>query len=82
MRREKNLIHLVQNLFLRKLQPLIARLDNTKNKLIKSKMEFSSIKLKATKNVYQVYYKSSIAIFALKKQLFALELISQYFYKR
>ena len=76
-----NLIHLVRNLFLRKLQALIARLDKTKNELNKTKMEFSSIKLKATRNVCRVYYKPCIAIFALNKKLSALELVSQYFYK-
>ena len=58
------LIHLVDNLFLLKLQVLIARLDKTKNELNRTKMEFSSIKLQATKIVCQVYYKSCIAIFA------------------
>ena len=76
-----NLIHLVRNLFLRKLHALIACSDKTKNELNKTKMEFGSIKLKATKNVCQVYYKSCIAIFALNKKLSALELISQYFHK-
>ena len=69
VRREMNLIHLVRNLFLRKLQALIARLDKTKNELNKTKMAFSSIKLKTTKNVCQVYYKPCIAIFALNKKL-------------
>ena len=44
-----NLIHLVGNLFLLKLQALIARLDKTKNELNRTKMEFSSIKLQAAK---------------------------------
>ena len=57
-----NLIHLVGNWFLLKLQALIARLDKTKNELNRTKMEFSSIKLQAAKNVCQVYYKSCIAI--------------------
>ena len=64
LRHEMSLIHLVGNLFLRKLQALIARLDKTKNELTRTKMEFSSIKLQPTKNVCQVYCKSCIAIFA------------------
>ena len=76
-----NLIHLVGNLFLRKLLAFIARLDKTINELNKTKMELSSIKLKATKNVCRVYYKPCIAIFGLNKKLSALELVSQYFYK-
>ena len=62
VRLKMNLIHLVGNLFLLKLQALIARLDKTKNELNRTKMEFSSIKLQAAKNVCQVYYKSCIAI--------------------
>ena len=65
-----NLIHLVRNLFLQKLQALTARLDKTKNEVSKTKMEFGSIKLKATKNVCQEYYKPCIAIFALNKKTF------------
>ena len=64
VRHEMNLIYLVENLFLRKLQALIARLDKTKNELNRIKMDFNSIKLQATKNICQVYYKSCIAIFA------------------
>ena len=64
VRREMNLIHPVDNLFLQKLQALTACLDKTKNELNRTKMEFSSIKLQAAKSVCQVYYKSCIAIFA------------------
>ena len=63
VKREINLIHPVDNLFLQKLQALIARLDKTKNELNRTKTEFNSIKLHATQNVCQVYYKSCIAIF-------------------
>ena len=43
-------------------------------------MEFNSIKLKATKNVCQEYYKPCVAIFALNKKRSTVELIFQYFY--
>lgn len=56
-----NLINPVDNLFLQKLQALTACLDKTKNELNRTKMEFSSIKLQAAKNVCQVYYKSKFA---------------------
>ena len=60
VRREMNLIHPVDNLFLQKLQALAERLDKTKKELNRTEMKFSSIKQQATKSVCQVYYKYRI----------------------
>ena len=60
VRREMNLIHPVDNLFLQKLQAVTARLDKTKNELNRTEIELSSIKQQATKSVCQVYYKYRI----------------------